>query len=247
MVTVKEPFLINPPKRLRRKTSSKRHMRLTHWRPPSAKALGGEGTRHRPVVYTRKGHWFTSLSSKIARPGAKLNRVRRRRPVRHNPFGAEGMLVGFNPRRSSMALFGRRHHRNRKRHHRNPRRHYRRNPIMGGMGGYLPLVLGGAAGAVMVRFIPKIIGTTSGSITDYGVRLATIIGGGYGIKRLGSQRAAEGWVVGSAAIFLTDLLAPTLTSLGLSGMAAFPPMGTPAMAGFGAFPGQYSDNLQAIA
>jgi len=78
MATVKEPFLINPPKRLHRKTSSKRHMRLTHWRPPSAKSLGGEGTRHRPVVYTRKGHWFTSLSSKIARPGAKLNRVRRR-------------------------------------------------------------------------------------------------------------------------------------------------------------------------
>ena len=247
MATVREPFLINPPKRLHH-SKSKRHMRLTHWRPPSAKALGGEGTRHRPVVYTRKGHWFTSLSSKIARPGAKLNRVRRRRPMRHTPFGAEGMLVGFNPRRSSMALFGRHHrvhHRNRKRYHHNPRRHYRRNPIMGGS--YIPLVLGGAAGAVMVRFIPKIVGVASGTLTDYGVRVATIVGGGYAVKRFISQRAAEGWIVGSAAVFLTDLLAPTLSGLGLSGMAAFPPMGMPAMAGFGAFPGQYSDNLQAIA
>jgi len=236
MAKVSEPFLINPPKRLRR--SSKRRVLTTHWRPPSAKALGGEGTRHRPVVYSRKGHWFTSSAARIARPGHKLNPSRRRRRTSRNPFGAEGMLVGLNPRRSHMKLFGKRrvHHRNRKRHHRrNPARRYRRNP-MGTFMGYFPMILGGAAGAVAVRYIPKLAGMAPGGIADYGVKLATIIGGGYMIDRFISKPAADGFVIGSAAIIVTDLLAPVLSSVGLSGLEAFPQMSSPVLEGFGEMP-----------
>jgi len=244
MATVKEAFLINPPKRLRR--HSKRHVRSTHWRPPSAKALGGEGTRHRPVVYSRKGHWFTSAAARVAAPGHKLNPFRRRRKVSRNPFGAEGMLVGLNPRRSSMKLFGKHrvHHRNRKRHHkRNPRKHYRRNPI-GSVMSYLPLVLGGAAGAVAVRYIPRVVGMTPGGLADYGVKLATIVGGGYVADKFISARAAEGWIIGSAAIIVTDLLAPVLGAVGLAGLGAFPSMSHPVFEGYGDDGMRYADNLE---
>jgi hypothetical protein len=145
-----------------------------------------------------------------------------------------------------MALFGhrRKHHRNAKRrHHRNPKKHYRRNPL-GSFMGYLPLILGGAAGAVAVRYIPKVAGMAPGSIADYGVKIATIIGGGYITDRFVSARAAEGYIIGSAAIIVTDLLSPVLGTIGLSGLEAFPAMNQPVLEGFGNM--RYADNLNAM-
>lgn len=111
---------------------------------------------------------------------------------------------------------------------------------MGSFTAYIPMVLGGAAGAVAVRWLPRVIGVTSGGLMDYGVKLATIIGGGYVADKFISKPAADGWIVGSAAIFVTDLLSPVLQNLGLSGLEAFPAMSTPVLeggySGYGAEP-----------
>jgi len=136
-----------------------------------------------------------------------------------------------------MSLFGhKKHRRNRvKRHRRNPVRRFHRNPL-GSFTSYLPMVLGGAAGAVALRFVPQKFGMVPGSIMDYGVKLATIVGGGYVADRFISAKAAEGWVIGSAAIFVTDILAPVLANVGLAGYEAFPTMNSPVLEGFGADP-----------
>ena len=239
MGIVKENFLINPPKRLKRKVMH------SQWRPPDAKKVGTEGSKHRPTIYSHKGHWFTSPLARVARPGHKLNPFRRRRSVRRNPFGEEAMLVGLNPRKGSDMLFGRKRHERSRKHRRNPMQHrkYRRNP-MESFQSYIPMVLGAAGGAVAVRFIPKIAGLATGGLADYGVRIATIVGGGYAVDKFIGKAAGEGFIAGSAAILVTDLLMPVLQNLGLAGYEAFPAMSTPIldteMSGFGANPA-YSD------
>ena len=107
------------------------------------------------------------------------------------------------------------------------------------------LILGGAAGAVAVRYIPKVVGMVPGGLADYGVKLATIVGGGYIADKFVSARAAEGFIIGSAAIIVTDLLSPVLGAVGLSGLDAFPAMSNPVLEGFGNM--RYSDNLEAMA
>jgi len=239
MATVKENFLINPPKRL---PKSSRRKAKSVWRIPSAKSLGEEGTRHRPVAYSHKGHWFTSPSSKVAMPGHKLNPFRRRRKMRSNPFGEEVMLVGLNPkkRRDDMALFGRHKRYNPfKRHRRNPHKRYRRNP-MSSVTSMLPMVAGGAAGAVAVKWVPSLFGFTTG-LMYYGAQVAAIVAGGYAADKFISKNVSDGWIVGGGAILITELLSGVLAPLGLAGMDAFPVMGPQltqanSYAGMGAMP-----------
>ena len=67
---MKEPFLINPPKRARTREGR----------------IGREGSLHRPRVYVRKGRWKTSDRARVARPGRYVN-----------PVGETLITVGGNP------------------------------------------------------------------------------------------------------------------------------------------------------
>lgn len=67
---MREPFLINPPKRARKRKSR----------------IGAEGSLHRPRVYVRKGRWQTSSKARVARPSLYVN-----------PVGESLITVGGNP------------------------------------------------------------------------------------------------------------------------------------------------------
>lgn len=67
---MKEPFLINPPKRARTRKDR----------------IGREGTLHRPRVYVRKGRWKTSSKARVAKPSWFVN-----------PIGETLVTVGGNP------------------------------------------------------------------------------------------------------------------------------------------------------
>lgn len=257
----REPFLINPPKRAPRRKG--KAPRRSLWRPPSRSLLGKEGSKHRPTVYSYKGHWFTSSAAKIAKPGLKLNPRRRRRY--RNPFGAEAMLVGLNPRRrSAMSFFRRRRRKSnpkRRRHARrysmNPRRRssrrYRRNPfsvsgVMNTGTSYAPTIAGAIGGMMAVRALPKMLGVTG--IPFYGVQLGVIVGGNFALKKL-SSKAAEGFVIGAAGTAVYDiakgLLGTTFSYLGLGEemLNAYPQVGAYTDDSYGSYDGfaDYHANL----
>lgn len=210
-----EPFLINPPKRgIARKA---RHFK---WSKPTATKLGKPGSRHRPVVYNMGGHWQTSLASRIAKPGHRLNPFRRR-----NPLGELAMIVGTNPkRRSKMAR----------------KKRYRRNPVsvsLTQVKGLAPMIGGAIVGAAAVNVVPNVFNL--GGWMRYGAQAATVVGGGIAMNKVAGRNASDGFVVGGATMVLygvvKNLLGGTMTMLGLGedtleafpdqSMAAFPDEG----------------------
>lgn len=148
-------------------------------------------------------------------------------------------------------LFGRRHRRNpfkKRRHHRNPKRRFHRNP-MSSFTSFVPMILAGAAGAVAVKWLPRFVGIGVKGLPYYGVQLAAIIGGGYAADKFVSKSVSDGWVVGSSAVLVTDLLSGVLSSVGLAGfgeLEAFPTMSALpeetgySMDGFGAYHDAYT-------
>jgi hypothetical protein len=201
-IMAQEPFLTNPPKRRHSNKGMKRHRIL---------AFESAG-----------GGMFTSSRAKLVRKGIKINpflRLNRkhRRHHKRNPFG-ELMMVGANPFRGG-DIMARKHHRKAsRRHRRNPvRRHrrYHRNPL-GTMTALLPMIAAGTAGAVAVRMVPKFVNLTG--MMAYGVKAVVVVGGGWAVGKFVSKSAGEGWIIGSAASMITEILKDTLQTPLLAGL-----------------------------
>lgn len=200
----KEPFLINSQPR----KAATRKARKFLWSKPTASKLGKAGTRHRPVVYSMGGHWQTSLASRVAKPGFRLNPRKR-----SNPLGEMAMIVGANPkRRNKMA-----------------RKRYRRNPVsvsLSQVKGLAPMIGGAIVGAAAVNVVPNIFNL--GGWMRYGAQAATVVGGGIAMNKVAGRSASDGFVVGGATMVLygvvKNLLGGTMTMLGLGEdtLEAFP-------------------------
>jgi len=216
-----ESFLINPPKRKRkRKAAAPRKRRVTK-RSTRAKAtksrrrkgIGREGSKHRPVVVTRGGKWVTSRKGRLTRPG-----------VRVNPFGEELMLMGANPRRKRI-------------------RRYRRNPAilrglprLGGvdLGNVIPLAITGGASVVATSVAPG-MARVSSKYARYGVQAAVGIGGAVVLNRTLKGQHGTIWAVTSFAMIVSDVLQQhVLGRLGIS------------MAGLGAEYPEYYESMGAF-
>lgn len=189
-----EPFLINPKKSKHR------------------------GKKHRPVAYSRSGHWFTSSKAKIVRPGIRLN-----------PFA--GGLMSVNPRRRH-----RRHHRH------NPELAGVTN--LGGfnwMSGIQPaVIMGGSilAGGLVPAFLQaKGYMTIDATWKKYGVQVGAGVVGVMALKAMKKPDWARYWGLGALVTVAVDLLAmyalPSIQSAIMPAPVATVPAAT---AGFGAFP-----------
>jgi hypothetical protein len=208
---MQEPFLINPPARKRAHSPKKgKHF---HWSASRAlKRIGREGTKHRPVVYTKGGHWQTSYASKIAAPGKRLN-----------PFGADLLLMGTNPRKGR--------HMKRHRRRRNPARRHRRNPVAN-LTHIVPALISGGVSIFAVNKGSQMLGLIPGSILDYGAKLAIVVGGGWAADKWVSKMASDGWVIAGGATVawqaisrLVGIVAPQIAGYGQDSpdlLAAYP-------------------------
>jgi len=194
-----EPFLTNPPKRRRSNKGMKRHRIL---------ALESAG-----------GGMFTSSRAKLVRKGIKINPflTKRRKHHKRNPFG-ELMMVGANPFRGGDIMARKHHRKSSRRHKHNPARRHRRyhsNPL-GAMTALLPMIAAGTAGAVAVRMIPKFVNLTG--MMAYGVKAVVVVGGGWAVGRFVNKSAGEGWIIGSAASMITEILKDVLQTPLLQGL-----------------------------
>jgi len=196
----KEPFLINPPKRRKTAAGMKRHRIL--------------------ALESKDGGLFTSSRAKIVRKGIKINPFKRHRS---NPFG-ELMFVGANPFKKGVKSMAKR------RHKRNPakrtKRRFHRNPMTQILSkSMLSMVAAGAAGVIASRMIPKMLPSIGGvnlssGIANYGLKAAIVVGGGMAVDKFVGKAASEGWMIGSAAALVTEVVkdvlkTPLLEGLGL--------------------------------
>lgn len=212
----REPFLINPPKRKRllRRTRFGSMNPFRRRRNPFGEEVMLVGLN---PFKKRRSHMFGNPFRRKRRK----NKVRSRR--RRNAFL-------FNPVRRSRR---RRNPVHRSRRRRNPMRRYRRNPItsFGSAMSYLPTVGGAIGGMIAVKTIPRLLGVTG--LPYYGVQAAVVVGGGWGLQKV-SSKVAEGFVIGSAATALYDVvkgfLGTTFSYLGLGDIDAYPLESDPAAA-----------------
>lgn len=212
-----ESFLINP--------ARKGKKRATRKKARAKRGIGREGSKHRPVVYSRGGHWTTSSGARLARPDMRLN-----------PLGGEVVILGANPRRrkrrrgrkrnaiASNPRRRRRRSRSRSRKRRNPialnprrrRKSYRRrrrNPAltMRGLGlpislkGMLPLAVTGGAAAVVATIAPSLARVQS-PWAQLGVKAAVAVGGGIILGKTVGREHGKIWMVVSGSLIVADLL-----------------------------------------
>lgn len=209
-----ESFLINPARKGKKRATRKK----------TRKGIGREGSKHRPVVYSRGGRWTTSSGARIARPDMRLN-----------PLGGEVVILGANPRRrkrrrgrkrNALASNPRRRRRSRARSRRrrnpiamNPRRRRksyrrrRRNPAltMRGLGlpisikGALPLAVTGGAAAVVASIAPGLARVQS-PWAQIGVKVAVGVGGGIILGKTVGREHGKIWMIVSGSLIVADLL-----------------------------------------
>ena len=215
-------------KTVRRRKSTVAKRRTTR---VSYKRRGFAKRHKRKLVsaYRFGGAWRTSpFARRPIKPG-----------IRINPFGEELMVVGANPRRRKRRKYSRNPKRRggymARRRHRSggKRKRFKSNP-MGSLKSLLPMALAGTGGALAAKMVPRMLGmTTAWSV--YGTQAAVVVGGGYALDKYVGKNVADGWIIGSAAYVLSNVLATfvggALAGLGLDGMGAFPEQ-------YGAFPEQ---------
>ncbi len=207
----REPFLINPPRRGRKRRIVKRKRHTNSW--------FGEIKRH----------------SAAAKRGAR-KRVIKKRKHKKNFLGEEVLIVGANPRRRKRNKVHRRkrhyalanpvrHHRRRRHNPVRKRRHARRrrNPIemsFKNPKSFIMPIAAGLAGKWASDKIPAMLGTTfSTGYMKIAAQAAIAFGGGMLLKRFVGKDAAQAFtlVAGvNAAIGLFDQFVPGLFS-GYSG------------------------------
>lgn len=220
---MKEPFLINPPKRLkglsrrfesfpyrynflfnptklesvskkRRKTMAKRRVKTRSSRK-----------RHRPVLYGSGKKWSRGPHSLSRRAGISINprRRTRRRVKRNSPL----MIAGANPVR--------------RRYRRNAPRHrvarYRRNPISGlggpmDFGKNMPYIFTGALSATATAMVPSMLAPMlpagfTGPPTRILLKFATAVGGAFVVDMVMPRRGHGAvWALVGSGIALADAL-----------------------------------------
>lgn len=183
---MREPFLVNPPKRRRRKRNAPRRRKHTM----------GSVRRHRPVLYGHGKRWKRSPKSRSLLAGIQINRPKRRRYHRYT-------AVMSNPRR---------YRKNPARHY---RRHYRRNPVAtGAMGGPLdimknvPYLVTGAISITATTLGPGFIpGASTSPWMKYGAQAAIVVGGGLVVGKMFGRTHGSVWAVTGGAVILADVLA----------------------------------------
>ena len=234
-----EPFLINPPKKKRKK-----------------KAVSTARIKHRPVLYSSgRNRWSRGPKSRSKLAGIQIN-----------PFGGELALLGLNPRRRKrrkvvkLTMNPRRRRKTRaRRRHRNPmgflglglnprrrRRHGRKrrmgassrrrlsrkfhtNPALGmrmtgpmDLMNNLPLIATGALSAIATVSVPALTGIGVGNpMVKYGVQLATALGGGWVVGRFIGRNHGTVWALTGSAVVLADIL-KTYVLGGMLGLSAYP-------------------------
>jgi hypothetical protein len=216
MSTVKEDFLINPPKRKRRAKAK------------AERAFGGLGGAHRPLVFGPKGG-----------PWKRSHRSKRKLATLQNPFGESLMIAGLNPKRRKRhnpkhrktmgfaRLFDRHNAPGRRRHYGARRKH---NPAgvlapLERMAGFdfptLGQFAGFGVGAVVTASVPRMVNMTGTPFKKYGVEFATVIGGGFALNMIpfspkvpALKGFAGGFVTGGfgwiAAELVRDFVLPNL-------------------------------------
>lgn len=255
----KEAFLINPPKKRKKKSKSK---------------------RHRPVVYeTAPKTWSRSEKSKSKKAGIKINPLGEevilvganpRREKRKTRTTRRGRNAWYG-RREKHATAAQKGWRKRKRNpvsanpkRRTYRRRRNRNPklgvgsinIMKPMTLLMPVASGLAAKMITER-VPMWVNIVN-PLPKFGVQLAVAIGGGMLLKKpVGTQNATIFTVVG-ATVALSEVITNWMGTAAMGWMGesypeietygneAAPELGMGAypeeISGFGAFP--YSETMQ---
>lgn len=177
-----------------------------------------KGKLHRPRLYESGGKWYRSPGSAMVKPGTVLNRPKKRKKIKRNPFGEEVLIMANKPkkrRKKSVAratgskkrkvsrrtnpVAARTVHR--KRRHVGKRRH-RRNPVAAGgsmMNMYVMPILGAMAGRIVADKAPGYTGLVDPN-AQLAVKAVVAFGGSYVIKKFGRQNAlAAGWFIGAAS------------------------------------------------
>lgn len=81
-------------------------------------------------------------------------------------------------------------------------RHYhrRRNPMSGGKGGILGMILSAAVGGFATRAVPQAFLSSSNSgIMGYGANAVVAVGGSWLLKKFMGPKIALGWLIGGGA------------------------------------------------
>ena len=221
----REAFLINPPKRRKRKATSRKVTKAATRTRRKLKA-------HRPVLYeTGPNLWSRSATSRSRAAGVKIN-----------PFGEEVMIVGANPRRKRRTSVKRRRRlsanapkraRRRRTHKRNPmvaksrrRRSYRRNPaaasvgsisLMNPMSLIMPAAIGIGAKMAAER-LPAMVNMTA-PLPKFGVQMAVAFGGGMLLSKAVGKQNAQIWTLFAAVEAISGLL-QTYVFKGLAGFSS---------------------------
>lgn len=259
---MKEPFLINPPRRRYSYNRVRRH------KNPFGESLMIAGlnpfrgrARARGLFRSNEPAWFghSKAHAKAARKGWRKNRYRRNEPAwfGHSKAHAKAARKGWR------------------------RNRYRRNPAgvmapVERMIGYdLPTfgnLTGAGTGIILTASMPRMTNMTATAFQRYGVEIATVLGGGFLVGMLPSPKMrtmkgfGAGYIVGGigwiAAEFIREFILPMIPGMpaGLKGYGDYA-VGTPAFApgyvstgemgdykilgdvgafpptGFGAFPG----------
>lgn len=184
----REPFLINPPKRVKgrpkkRTVSVKRKRRVT-----TAKKM-------RPVVYKTGPRTYSRSSFSRSK----------RRGISINPVGEEVLIVGANPKRRKRRKIATRAIKRRR------KRSYRRNPVsLGGINLRKPMtllmpVIIGLGAKMATEKVPSMV-NMSKPLPKFGVQAAMAIGGGLLLQKpLGKNNAAI-WAIVSGVTALSGLL-----------------------------------------
>jgi hypothetical protein len=212
-----ENFLVNPPRHMPKSKSKAKKAKHTKWSFPSSSLLGKEGTLHRPRVYTMGGHWQTSLDSRVAKPGMRLN------PIRKNP-GEELMFIGANPFREVKHMKHKKHHTKKhsykhspaKSHKKHGKKHYRHNPVLDGS--MVKPVVAALAGGLATMIVPNLLsrfvysGANQG-IMGYLVKAGILVGGAYGVNHFMDKNAAIGFASGAGVVIGTEAAVEYMPSI----------------------------------
>ena len=171
-----EPFLVNPPRKRRRKRSF---------------TIGKRGTKHRPTVYTRRDakgklRWMTSSKAKIAGKGQFIN-----------PVGESLIIVGGNPMARRMFSLGR--------FRRNPDGAVGAMRGAMRVADWAPLAVTGGLSAVAAGATPAMLGIVNPWFR-YGSQVGVAFLGGWAAGTVAGREHGKVWTIVGTSLVMYDLL-----------------------------------------